>query len=78
MSDRHPEPGPGPEDAPGLDAGNSVKPGDTPPDAGSSDKAHGAPPAKSASSGKLLIVIGVIGVALLVLVFVGYIVGIID
>ncbi|RIK12469.1 MAG: hypothetical protein DCC47_07035 [Acidobacteria bacterium] len=28
------DPGPRPEDAPGLDAGGGVQPGDTPPDAG--------------------------------------------
>lgn len=77
MSERHTEPGPDPEETPGLDAGQSVKPGDTPPDAGHSASHHGAPPAKSPSSAKPLIIIGGIGVAVLLLIFVGYIAGII-
>ncbi|RJN31437.1 DUF6480 family protein [Nesterenkonia natronophila] len=78
MSERHPEPGPGPEDSPGLDSGGSVRPGDTPPDAGTTDdQSHGAPPAKSPSGAKPLIIIGSIGVAILLLIFVGYIAGII-
>lgn len=73
-----PAPGPGPEDAPGLESGGSVQPGDTPPDAGTSDSTgHGAPPAKSSNSAKPLFIFGVIGIVLLVFVFVGYIAGII-
>ena len=79
MSERHNEPGPSPEESPGLDGGNSVRPGDTPPDAGTGDdQSHGAPPAKSPSSAKPLIIIGSIGVAVLLLIFIGYIAGIIS
>ncbi|TLP96782.1 hypothetical protein FEF26_08670 [Nesterenkonia salmonea] len=79
MSERHNEPGPSPEESPGLDGGNSVRPGDTPPDAGTADdQSHGAPPAKSPSSAKPLIIIGSIGVAVLLLIFIGYIAGIIS
>lgn len=76
MRDRNSEPGPAPKDAPSLDHGGGVQPGDTPPDAGNSDSTlHGAPPAKSSNTAKPLIIFGVIGVALLVLIFVGYIAG---
>ena len=78
MSDSTSEPGPGPEEAPGLEPGNSVQPGDTPPDAGTTDTTHhGAPAAKSSSGAKPVIIFGVIGVAFLLLIFVGYIAGII-
>lgn len=78
MSERHDEPGPGPDETPGLDTGNSVQPGDTPPDAGTSDTtSHGAPPAKAPMSAKPLIIVGSICVAVFLLIFIGNIIGII-
>lgn len=79
MSERHHEPGPGPEESPGLDAGNSIQPGDTPPDAGTADTtSHGAPPAKSPMTAKPLIIVASICVAVFLLIFIGNIAGIIS
>lgn len=77
-NDRPTGPGNTPEDTPGLDSGNSPQPGDTPPDAGTSDTtSHGAPPAKSPSSAKPLIIAGILLVVLIALFFIGYIAGLI-
>ena len=59
-------PGPEPEDAPGLEAGGSVTPGDTPPDAGqTSGLSHPQPMPSRAGLIITLIVIGfvVVGIA---------------
>ncbi|MFI6306693.1 DUF6480 family protein [Amycolatopsis thailandensis] len=59
-------PGPEPEDAPGLEPGGSVRPGDTPPDAGqTSGLSHPQPIPSRKPAVIALIVIGilVVGVA---------------
>ncbi|OZM71781.1 hypothetical protein CFN78_18300 [Amycolatopsis antarctica] len=63
-----PGPGPEPEDAPGLEEGGSVTPGDTPPDAGqTSGLSHPQPMPSRKFPIAALIVIG-----LLVLALVGF------
>ncbi|ATQ28118.1 hypothetical protein D092_07165 [Rhodococcus ruber Chol-4] len=57
------DPGPRPEDAPGLDAGGGVQPGDTPPDAGqTSGLSHPQP-----NPSRVMPVFAIVLIALIVL-----------
>ncbi|MDT8914510.1 DUF6480 family protein [Amycolatopsis sp. PS_44_ISF1] len=57
-------PGPEPDEAPGLEAGGSVQPGDTPPDAGqTSGLSHPQPIPSRTIPIAALVIIGVIVIA---------------
>ena len=68
---------PDPENTPGLEPGNGVDPGDTPPiEASTSGNAHQEPKLPSSGVNKA-VYIGILAVAALVVVmFIGYAVGI--
>lgn len=70
---------PDPENTTGLEAGNGVQPGDTPPiEASTSGNAHQEPDLPSGRTNKLVYV-GILAVVLLsVLTFVGYALGVGD
>lgn len=58
-------PGPEPDDVPGLEAGGSVTPGDTPPDAGqTSGLSHPQPMPSKAVPVIALVIVGVIVVGM--------------
>ena len=68
---------PDPENTPGLEAGNGVMPGDTPPiEASTSGNAHHEPDLPSSGANKA-VYIGILAVVLLsVLTFIGYALGV--
>ena len=68
---------PDPENTPGLEAGNGVQPGDTPPiEASTSGNAHREPDLPSSGTNKAVL-IGIMAVVVLsVLTFIGYALGI--
>lgn len=81
QADAHQVPGNDPGNTPGLDSGGGVEPGDTPPDSGvgmdhGGTPAHHGKPEKPSSKAPVYIIGAVVLFALL-LVFVGYIAGII-
>jgi hypothetical protein len=68
---------PDPDNTPGLEAGNGVIPGDTPPiEASTSGNAHREPDLPSARTNKLVYVAILAVVLISVLTFIGYALGI--
>jgi hypothetical protein len=72
-------PDPDPADTPGLEPGGSVAPGDTPPGESSTSGASDHQPS-AASTGANWVAYGIIGavVVVILLFFVGYVVGLLD
>ena len=68
---------PDPENTPGLDSGNSVQPGDTPPiEASTSGNTYHQPDLPSSGTNKLVYIAILTVVVIAVLTFIGYAVGI--
>ena len=72
-----PTPDPEPEQTPGLEPGGSVAPGDTPPgEASTSGVTHQQPDLPSDRSNKLVYGVILVAVAIVVVMFIGYAIGI--
>jgi len=72
-------PDPDPADTPGLEPGGSVAPGDTPPgESSTSGASYQQPPTASTRANWVAYGVVGVGVAFLLLYFVGYVVGLLD